>query len=282
MSSIASDLLVATRYLAEAGIDSPRLDARVLLAHLLGVASGWLVTHSDHCLSADQKSAFTACIERRAAREPVALILGAQEFWSLSFLVSNDTLIPRPDSETLVEAVLRWRPERMARLRLLDLGTGSGCLLLSLLHERPNAWGLAVDRNPGAARMAAANAQALGLSDRAAVLCGDWASAVTGFFDAIVSNPPYIPEEEITTLQPEVRQFEPWLALAGGWDGYSAYRRIAPELARLLTPGGIAALEVGQGQAAQVALILEENGLTIIEISKDLSGIERCVIAEKR
>jgi len=280
-TSITDTLRDATRRLTEAGIDGARLDARVLLAHLLGVAPGWLVTHSDEALDPDRSAAFAASLARRLDREPVARILGEQEFWSLPFQVTADTLIPRPDSETLVDAVLCRLPDRSAPLRLLDLGTGTGCLLLALLHELPNAWGLAVDRNAGAARVAAANARALGLSERTAVICGDWGTALDGFFDAILSNPPYIPDRDIADLQPEVSRFEPRPALAGGADGYQAYRRLAPELARLLAPGGFVALEVGQGQASQVAAIVQAHGLTAIEIHQDLAGVDRCVMAAK-
>lgn len=280
--TLAAVLLAATRRLAAAGADTPRLDARLLLAHLLGVAPGWLVTHSDQTLTAEQHAAYDAAIARRAAREPVALILGEQEFWSLPFLVSRDTLIPRPDSETLVEAVLRRLPDRAAPLRLLDFGTGSGCLLLALLHELPNAWGLAVDRNPGAARMAAANARRLDLSERVGVICGDWGTSLDGIFHVILSNPPYIPDQDIDRLQPEVCRWEPRLALAGGDDGLAAYRRLAPDMARLLAPHGMAAVEVGQGQAQAVALLLEAHGLRHPELCKDLAGIDRCVIAAGR
>lgn len=281
MTVIAAALRAATRRLAEAGIDTARLDARVLLAHRLGVAPGWLVTHSDEVLRPEQTAAFDADLNRRAGREPVARILGEQEFWSLRFQVTADTLIPRPDSETVVEAVLRRLPDRSAPLRLLDFGTGTGCLLLALLHELPQAWGVAVDRNPGAARVAAANARALGLSERTAVLCGDWGTALDGFFDAILSNPPYIPDQDIAELQPEVSRFEPWPALAGGTDGYHAYRQLARDVARLVAPGGFVALEVGQGQAAYVAGLLQAQGLTTVEAHKDLGGIDRCVIAER-
>lgn len=280
--TIAAALLAATRRLAEAGIDTARLDARVLLADLLGVPSGWLVTHSDKTLSPEQQAAFDARIGRRAAREPVARIIGEQEFWSLPFQVTADTLIPRADSETIVAAALERIPDRQAPLRLLDFGTGTGCLLLSLLHELPNAWGLAVDRNPGSACVARDNARRLGLAERSAVICGDWGTALDGIFHVILSNPPYIREVDIADLQPEVSAYEPRLALAGGADGYQAYRRLAPELARLLAPAGFAALEVGQGQAAPVAECLVAQGLIVPEIIKDLAGIDRCVIAVQR
>lgn len=277
--TIAAALLAATRRLAQAGIDTARLDARVLLADLLAVPTGWLVTHSDQILTAAQQAGFQARLDRRAAREPVALILGRQEFWSLSFQVTRDTLIPRPDSETLVEAVLKRLPRRDAPLRLLDLGTGTGCLLLALLHELPNAWGVAVDRNPGAARVAAGNARRLGLAERTAVICGDWGTALDGMFDVILSNPPYIPDHDILGLMPEVSRFEPFLALAGGTDGLRDYRRLAPELVRLLAPDGFAALEVGQGQADAVAGLLKAEGFEEVETQKDLGLIDRCVIA---
>lgn len=280
--TLADILLAATRRLAAAGIDTPRLDARLLLAQLLGVAPGWLTTHSDHALTTAQQVEYDGRIARRIAREPVALILGEQEFWSLPFLVTGDTLIPRPDSETLVEAVLRRLPDRTAPLRLLDFGTGSGCLLLALLHELPNAWGLAVDRNSGAARVAAANARRLGLSERVGVICGDWGTALDGIFDVILSNPPYIPDQDIAGLQPEVRCWEPHLALSGGQDGIATYRQLAPDLMRLLAPQGLVALEVGQGQAPAVARLLAAQGLLHTEFCKDLAGIERCVIAVGR
>lgn len=279
--TVAALLLSATRRLAEAGIDTARLDARLLLARVMGVEAGWLVTHSDAEPTPGQAEAFAQSLTRRVDREPVALILGEQEFWSLPFRVTADTLIPRPDTETVVEAVLRRLPDRRAPLRLLDFGTGTGCLLLALLHELPNAVGVGVDRNPGAARVAAANARELGLSERTAVLCGDWGTALDGIFDVIVSNPPYIRDEDIATLQPEVARFEPWAALAGGGDGYAAYRRLAPEMSRLLAPGGLAAFEVGEGQAGPVAELLRRQGLIRAEIVADLAGIERCVLAGK-
>lgn len=282
LPTVATVLLAATRRLTAAGIETARLDARLLLAQVMGVEAGWLVTHSDAVPTPDQGEAFESRLARRVAREPVALILGEQEFWSLPFRVTPDTLIPRPDSETLVEAVLRRLPDRAARVRLLDFGTGSGCLLLSLLHELPNAVGVAVDRSPGAARVAADNAAALGLSERTAVLCGDWGTALDGIFDVIVSNPPYIRDQDIATLQPEVTSFEPLAALAGGTDGYAAYRRLVPEVSRLLAAGGLVAFEVGDGQAAEVAALLRAKEMTSIEVARDLAGIERCVLAKKR
>ena len=212
------------------------------------------------------------------ARRPISQILGHREFWSLDFEVTEATLDPRPDSETLVAAVL----ERMASpARILDLGTGTGCLLLSLLHERPGAWGLGIDRSPAAAAVAARNARRLGLGARAAFAVSDWDSALSGTFEAVVSNPPYIPDAEIEGLAPEVAWHEPRSALAGGVDGLDAYRRIARVLPSLLAPGGLAALEVGAGQAPDVARLLAAEGLVEIATAHDLASVERVVLAKK-
>ena len=176
--------------LRAAGIDNPRLDARLLLAHALGVSPAELIRDSH--LPADPAT-YDRLLARRAAHEPLAYILGHREFWSLRFAVSPATLIPRPESETLIEAALAAFADRRPPGRILDLGTGTGCLLLSALHEFPGAFGVGVDRSAAAARLAAANAAALGLADRAAFLCGDWAAALAARFDLVLCNPPYIP-----------------------------------------------------------------------------------------
>jgi release factor glutamine methyltransferase len=207
-------------------------------------------------------------------------VLGHREFWSLDFVVTEATLDPRPDSETVVEQVLAARRDRPPT-RILDLGIGTGCLLLSLLSEWPEAWGLGVDRSEAAAQVAQLNADRLGLGDRAAILVGDWADAVQGTFDVVVSNPPYIPEREIDGLAPEVARFEPRAALAGGPDGLDAYRMIARASSRLLVEGGLVALEVGAGQAADVARLLAAEGLSDVRAARDLGSVERVVSAKK-
>lgn len=218
-------------------------------------------------------------IRRREAREPVARILGRRGFWTLDLQVTTDTLDPRPDSETVVEAVLARVQDRAAPLRLLDLGTGSGCLLLALLSELPKAWGLGVDRSPGAAMAARANAALNRLDTRTAFVVGNWADALEGRFDVVVSNPPYIEQDAIAGLMPEVRQYDPVAALDGGLDGLDAYRAILADLPRLLAPGAMAAFELGQGQGQAVGAMMGAAGFARIEIRPDLAGIGRCIIA---
>jgi release factor glutamine methyltransferase len=216
-------------------------------------------------------------VSRRAAHEPLALILGRREFWSLDFAVSPASLIPRPDSETLIEAALAFFADRNPPRHVLDLGTGTGCLLLAALSEFPAAFGVGLDQSLPAASLAARNAAALGMADRAAFLCGDWAAALDGRFDLILCNPPYIPTSDIQSLMPEVARFEPRHALDGGADGYSAYRRLIPDLGRLLELSGAAVLETGAGQAAAIAELAQGAGFTS-EPRRDLSGIVRALV----
>jgi release factor glutamine methyltransferase len=220
---------------------------------------------------------FQALIARRAAHEPVARILGRREFWSLDFAVSPATLIPRPDSETLIEAALATFAGREPPRRVLDLGTGTGCLLLAALSEFSTAFGVGVDRSFAAAALAARNAAALGMAGRAAFLCADWATALDERFDLVLSNPPYIPTSQLRGLMPEVARYEPRAALDGGTDGYSAYRRLFPDLARLLAPNGVAVLEVGASQAPMVARFARDAGFAS-DPHRDLSGIVRALV----
>jgi release factor glutamine methyltransferase len=268
--------------LSEAGIDIPRLEARLLVGHVLGVGAEALVGDPERPLTRDQRSQLEALLARRVWREPLAYILGGREFWSLPIRVTADTLVPRPETETLVEAALGWLGERRAgaaELRILDLGTGSGCLLLALLSELPRAFGVGVDLSAAALAVARENADALGLASRAGFVGGDWGSALGGGFDLVVANPPYVADGELTTLAPEIVRFEPRLALAGGADGLAAYRAIAPQLPRLLAPGGAAFLEVGAGQASSVAAMLAGHGLQDVDIKTDLAGVGRCLRA---
>jgi release factor glutamine methyltransferase len=208
----------------------------------------------------------------------MAHILGRREFWSLDFAVTSDTLTPRPDSETLVAAVLDIVAGRDRPLGILDLGTGTGCLLLALLHELPNATGVGVDRSAAALAVALGNAQALGLAPRVQFHEGDWGEGLTGRFDVVISNPPYIVSADVPNLSPEVRH-EPRLALDGGADGLDAYRALAPHVGRLLEPAGVAVLEIGEGQAPAVEEILRTAGLKPVDRRRDLAGIERCIVA---
>ncbi|MBP2299987.1 peptide chain release factor N(5)-glutamine methyltransferase [Azospirillum picis] len=265
--------------LREAGVETPDLDVRYLLEHALGLTRTDFVMKADQAVPAEDAAHALALVERRAAREPVGRILGHREFWTIDLVLTPDTLEPRPDTETVVEAVLAAIPDRKAALRLLDLGTGTGCILLALLSELPNATGLGVDLSPGAAAAAAGNAERNGLAERARFRTGDWARGVDERFDVVVSNPPYIPSADIATLDPEVREHDPLRALDGGPDGLEPYRIIAVELPRLLRPGGLAAFEVGQGQAEDVAALVEAQGLGETAILCDLGGIKRCVRA---
>jgi release factor glutamine methyltransferase len=207
----------------------------------------------------------------------MALLLGRQGFWTLDLEVSPDTLIPRADSETIVEAALAAAP---APARVLDLGTGTGCLLLAVLSERPNAWGLGIDLSPRAAALAARNARTCGLAPRATFLAADWSAPLgpTARFDLILSNPPYIPTPDLAALMPEVAAHEPARALDGGPDGLAAYRRILAALPALLAPGGTAVLEVGIHQATPVAALARTHGLTHRETRPDLAGIPRALV----
>jgi release factor glutamine methyltransferase len=222
-----------------------------------------------------------ALVARRARREPLALILGRQGFWSLDLEVSADTLVPRADSETLIEAALAVFPDRHSVRRVLDLGTGTGCLLLAALTEFPDAWGLGVDRVPAAAALAARNAGRAGLGHRTSILCGDWADAISAPFDLILANPPYISSADIPGLMPEVAGHEPGTALDGGADGLDAYRAILPELPRLLAAGGATILELGAGQAAPVALLARASGFADVATRQDLAGVARALIVRQ-
>lgn len=262
--------------LAGAGIEGARLEARLLLAFAAGLSQEALLRDPAREVHAP---AYDALLARRAAREPLAYILGRQEFWSLAFEVSPATLIPRPDSETLIEAALAHFPERARVRRVLDLGTGTGCLLLAALHEFPDAWGVGVDLSPEAAALAARNAASLGLAGRASVLCADWDAALRGRFDLVLCNPPYIPAAEVAGLMPEVSRFEPRRALDGGPDGLDGYRRVLAALPGLLEPGGVGVVELGAGQAAAVADLARAAGFAGVRTRPDLAGVARALVA---
>ncbi len=278
MAALVNDVLRdAAAKLVAAGVDNPALDARLLLAHALGVDQAALLRRQGPV----PVEAFEALLHRRLAREPVAFILGRQGFWTLDVAVSPETLIPRGDSETVVEAVLAARPERARVSRVLDLGTGSGCLLLAVLSEYPQAWGLGVDLAAGAARLAAANSRGLGLADRAVFAVADWAAPVAGGFDVVLSNPPYIPSGDIQGLMPEVALFEPRRALDGGADGLDAYRALLAMLPRVLAPGGVAVFEMGSGQDGALTRLAIRHGFAATTRA-DLAGVARVLVLEKR
>jgi len=275
--TFAECIAAATDRLKSAGIENPRRETRLLLAYAMGVDPAVVIGYPERTVT--RRDEFLGLVERRACGAPMAQILGKREFWSLEFQVTPDTLDPRADSETLVEAVLSaTEARRHEALRVLDLGTGTGCLLLSVLAELPSAEGLAVDLSSAAIAVARANAVRLGMADRARFFVGDWTAALDGTFDIVLANPPYIPRATISELQSEVALFEPRMALDGGIDGLDAYRRLAADLPRLMADKAVAAFEVGTGQWAPVAALMRRSGLEIGPPVVDLGGVERCVI----
>jgi release factor glutamine methyltransferase len=266
--------------LSAAGVETARGDAWLLAAAATGRARASLMAGGPNLPSAAELARLDELARRRCAREPIAYILGEKEFWSLPFQVSPAALIPRPETETVVEAALAQVRDRRASLRILDLGTGCGCLFLALLSELPRATGLGVDLSPSALRLASVNAGRLKLAPRARFERRSWARGLDCVFDLIVSNPPYVGTADLARLAPEVRDFEPQLALVAGPDGLDAYRTLLPDCARLLAPGGALALEIGQGQGNAVAALLARHGFALVERRPDLAGIERCLVAQ--
>lgn len=314
MPSLSEFIAHATQTLRAAGLDEPQREARALLAGMLDMDRAALLTQGERALSDNEHERLTTAHKRRAAGEPLARILGRKEFWGLNFALNAATLVPRPDSETLIAAALECFPDRQTPLRVLDLGTGSGCLLLSVLHEYPNAIGLGVDKASEAVAQAAANAATLGLALRSSFTVADWhqddfvakiietscsvaepaillspplvggvrggvrvESKSTDAFDLILSNPPYIASTVIPTLQREVREHDPALALDGGVDGLDAYRHISALLSTLLTQHGIAILEIGYDQGESVPALCRAAGF-MPTLRHDLAGQPRCVI----
>jgi len=254
------------------------------MAHVLRSDAAGLIAKGRDILSAKDNRDFDALVERRLAREPIALILGYKEFWGLSFEVSSDTLIPRPDSETLIEAAIRHVGDlaRSRPIRILDLGTGTGCLLLSLLYEWPSATGVGCDINQGAVALAERNAIRHGLNNRAAFVQSDWTANIDGTFDLVIANPPYIPEPEIASLMADVSRYEPKLALNGGCDGLDPYRLLGTLLPKILNPDAILILEIGCEQAESVRNLMFSGGeMRFLDLDADLAGIQRCMVGQK-
>ncbi|HWL79833.1 MAG TPA: peptide chain release factor N(5)-glutamine methyltransferase [Roseomonas sp.] len=278
--TVGAFLCRAGQHLRAAAIENPRLEARLLLAEAMGVEQGALLGAPRRPVPPEPARRFAEMLRRRLAHEPMAFILGRQGFWTLELEVSPETLIPRADSETVVEAALSAFPAPAERV--LDLGTGTGCLLLAVLSEWPGAFGVGVDLSPGAAALASRNAAANGLAGRAAFLAGNWAGALAGRFDLVLSNPPYIPRGDVPALMPEVAGHEPHRALDGGEDGLDAYRHIVAALPALLAPQGRAVLELGQGQREAVSRLATAAGLAIQGCQTDLNGIERALVLARR
>jgi release factor glutamine methyltransferase len=270
--------------LTAAGIDNARFEARLLLAQASGLTIEQLVAHGSDDVPGNIAETARSLTARRVRREPMAYILGEREFWGLPFKVSPAVLVPRPDSETLIEAVLSLMPDRSRAWRILDLGLGSGCLLLTLLREYPQARGVGLEASAEALAIAQENADALGVAGRARLILGDWrrsgwAEALGGPFDLVVSNPPYIASAEMPKLMPEVSSFEPRLALDGGAEGFDAYQLIIAASPRLVTAGGFVAVEAGEGQVTEITRLFSAAGLSPQAPWKDLGGIDRVVTA---
>jgi release factor glutamine methyltransferase len=284
--SVENARRMLTAQLKTTAIESPELDARLLIGAVLGLdLTGLVAAAAIRRLTDDEAAQIDGFARRREMGEPVARILGTKEFWGLPLSLTSATLVPRPDTETIVEAaleILRAAYHRDRTLRIADIGTGSGAILLALLSESPNAWGVGTDISEAALRTARANARQLGFAPRATFLACDYTAALSGAFDLIVSNPPYIRSGDIDALAAEVRYHDPRRALDGGADGLDAYRLIAPQAALLLAPGGSLVLEVGHDQSDDVEQLLTMAGLNLPgEPKADLAGIRRAVTGRK-
>jgi release factor glutamine methyltransferase len=287
-----------THVLHQRGQENPALDVRLLLAHALGISSHNILFHPERLLTPEETARFQHFIRRRQEGEPVSRILGHREFWSLDFLVTSATLDPRPDSETVVQLVLDSLPHTTHPWKIMDWGTGSGCLLLSILSHLPHAWGVGIDLSEAAVTVAWQNARHLANGERAEshvldsslkslphrshFLVSHWGEALQGKqADLIVSNPPYIPCHHIPTLAPEVRLYDPWGALDGGASGLESYKALIPQAHGCLKPQGLLIMELGQGQATPVQALLENSGFQVVAIRPDLGGIDRAISARK-
>jgi release factor glutamine methyltransferase len=277
MSIAAARRMVAQAF-RQGGLDSPDLDARLLVGHALGLDHTALASKGERQLSADEVSAVSDLATRRLAHEPVARIVGHKEFWGLEFKVTPATLVPRPETETLVEAALAAIPDRSLALRIADFGTGTGALLLALLSEFPNAVGIGTDISISALAVARDNAVRLGVGSRAHFIACDYGSALRGPFDLIISNPPYIASGDIAGLDSEVRNYDPGRALDGGASGLDAYRAVLAHAGRLLAPEGIVVVELGAGQASSVAALMGKGGIAADAPKPDLSGRFRALL----
>lgn len=278
MTTIADLLRLAVEQLRTAGVETPHLDARLLLGHVLG-RRVW--PHDRDAITEDARAAFEALLIRRMAREPVSRILGHRGFWTLDMALGPETLDPRPDSETLIEAAVETFHNRPDPVRVLDLGTGTGCLLLAALSEFPRASGLGIDRVAGAVTIARQNAAANGLADRARFEVADWAHLVVEPADLILCNPPYVEAGAMEDLMPEVASYDPPEALFAGADGLDAYRKLAPLLESMLATSGVVVLELGRGQRDAVAALMTETGFTIVASRNDLSGVARVFVLQR-
>lgn len=280
ISSLSECLKEARKDLKKFEIQTPALDARVLLSFVTEKPIEWIFAHGEESLSAEQREQFEALIKRRIVGEPVARLTNQKEFWGMSFQLVPETLVPRPDSETLIESVLDLLPDREGRYQFLDLGTGSGCLLAALLTEYQQAEGVGVDLSPEAVEQAKRNWESLDLGGRSQATMGKWCAALdeNKTFDLIISNPPYIPDDDVSHLDVEVKDHDPSLALKGGDDGLDCYRSLEQETKSFLKPEGFFVLEIGAGQAEEVTGLFTEQGWRLKTARLDLGGHIRALV----
>ena len=279
MKTISATVVEMRKNFKSAGLDTPELDTRLLMQDVLRMSHEKLLLNSNRLVTDSESKKLAIVTQRRILREPVSRIIGSRSFWKSEFKITSETLDPRQDSETLIESVLSIANKKES-LTILDMGTGSGCLLLSLLQELPQATGIGIDISNGAIQVALQNAATLNLSERVSFKVTNWTKmAYASPFDLIISNPPYIPESDISTLEPEVRQHDPLLALSGGTDGLDCYRDIAALLPELLTKTGYVFLEIGATQARAVKDILAKQDIRVLKINQDLAGHNRCIVA---
>lgn len=279
--TIRDALLKAQSKLAHAGIKNSYQEARLLLKYALHFSLEEILVSPHRELTPKQLEKYENWVLRRSSYEPLSKIKQEKEFWSLPFIVNAETLDPRPDSETLIETVLKTYPSRERVFNILDLGVGTGCLIIALLHEYPFSFGLGVDKSAEALKVAQLNSERFNLQARLRLIQTSWGEEVNEKFDIVISNPPYIPEKERQMLSPEVIHYDPGMALFGGEDGLEAYRSLAPHVFRLLKFSGHLFLEIGQGQEKAVEKILQASGLILQEWIPDLAGIIRCGIFQK-
>lgn len=282
---ISEALNKAANKLKEKGVDSNRIDAFLILGHALGLNREQIMLNQHLSLNKQQEEKFLALLARREKYEPVSHIIGKREFYSNEFVVSSDVLDPRPDSESLIDLALKTFPEKNDKLRILELGVGSGCLIITLLKHLPHATGIGVDINEASLSIAKRNAISLKVDNRIELIKSDWfkniADKAADKFDLIISNPPYIKTNDIQNLQNEVKRFEPIMALDGGNDGLDCYKEIAKDAGNFLKESGFLILEIGQDQEKDVIKIFEDSGLKFVEDIKDLGGIIRCLLFSK-
>lgn len=276
--SIKALLQHVTNVLKSRGIQNPRSQARLIIAETLNKPHEYLLMYPHDLIDSSIQNLLDQVVERFLSNEPISRIFERREFWSLPFLLNSATLDPRRDSETLVEAVLKYLPDKNAAVRILDLGTGTGCLLLSLLHEYKNAQGIGTDIQKQACEMAQKNAENLGLELRATFVNTSWTQGIEKSFDVIISNPPYISLKDFENLETNVQKYDPKIALTDGIDGLECYRILAKEAPSLLKSKGIFVLEIGQGQKEAVKNIFKNTSLQLLSIHQDLAGIDRALV----